>query len=235
MDRRRFLLTSLAGALAAPHAVGAQRAGKVYRVGVLGAEFEPLKQSLREVGYVEGLNLAIEWRDAQGKPERFSDLAAELVRLKVDVIVASVPAATIAAKKSTASIPIVMVNTPDPLQLGLVVSLARPGGNITGTTTLSADLSSKQLELLKEAVPAAVRIAVLWNPSNPWHLLALKGAEAAARSLRVQLQIPEVRGPDEFDNARRWLKRRGLSTRAGPHAADVTRARMTAAIFSCCQ
>ena len=174
----------------------------MFRIGVLGVGSpELLRQSLRELGYVEGLNLAIEWRDAEGKTERFDDLAAELVRLKVDVIVAAHPAATFAAKRSTASIPIVMVNTPDPVQLGLVVSLGRPGGNVTGTTTLSADLSIKQLELLKEAVPRAVRIAVLWNPGNPWHPLALKGAEAAARSLAVQLQILEVRGPEELDNA----------------------------------
>jgi putative ABC transport system substrate-binding protein len=97
-----------------------------------------LRQILREIGYVEGLNLAIEWCDAEGKTERFGDLAAELVRLKVDVIVAGIPAATFAAKRSTESIPIVMVNTPDPVQLGLVVSLGRPGGNVTGTTTLSS-------------------------------------------------------------------------------------------------
>ena len=153
------------------------------------------------MGYAEGLNLAIEWRDAEGKAERFGDLAAELVRLKVDLIVAANPAATFAAKNATASIPIVMVNTPDPVQLGLVGSLGRPGGNVTGTTTLSADLSTKQLELLKEAVPRAVRIAVLWVPGNPWHLLALKGAEAAARSLTVQLQTVGVRTPEELDNA----------------------------------
>ena len=117
------------------------------------------------------------------------------------MIVASNPAATFAANRATASIPIVMVNTPDPVQLGLVASLGRPGGNITGTTTLSADLSVKQLELLKEAVPRVARIAVLWNPTNPWHPLALKGAEAAARSLAVQLQAPEVRRPEDLDNA----------------------------------
>src|SRR3989442_1044222 len=149
----------------------------------------------------QGLNLVIESRDAEGKTERFGELAAELVRLKIDVIVASNPAATFAAKRSTASIPIVMVNTPDPVQLGLVVSLGRPGGNVTGTTTLSADLSSKQLELLKEAVPRAMRIAVLWNPNNPWHPLAVKGAEAAARSLAVQLQIVEARSAEEFERA----------------------------------
>ena len=128
----------------------------------------------------QGLNLVIESRDAEGKTERFGELAAELVRLKIDVIVASNPAATFAAKSATTSIPIVMVNTPDPVQLGLVVSLGRLGGNVTGTTTLSADLSIKQLGLLKETVPRVVRIAVLSNPSNPWHSLAIKGAEAAA-------------------------------------------------------
>ena len=200
MNRRDAVL-ALAALGAVPLSTRAQQAGKMFRIGFLGGNPELLRQSLRELGYVEGVNLVTEWRDAEGKTERFGDLAAELVRLKVDVIVAANPAATIAAKKSTASIPIVMVNTPDPVQLGLVVSLGRPGGNVTGTTTLSADLSIKQLELLKEAVPRAVRIAVLWNPSNPWHPLALKGLEAAARSLAVQLQILEMRGPEEFDNA----------------------------------
>src|SRR3989442_10971125 len=149
----------------------------------------------------QGLNLVIESRDAEGKTERFGELAAELVRLKIDVIVASNPAATFAAKSATTSIPIVMVNAPDPVQLGLVVSLGRPGGNITGTTTLSAEMSIKQLELLKEVVPRAVRIAVLWNPSNPWHPLALKGAGDSARSLAVQLQLLAVPGPEELDSA----------------------------------
>ncbi len=205
MLSRRGFLTSLVITVAPLGAApGAQeyKAGKVFRVGALGVGSpELLRQGLRELGYVEGLNLVIESRDAEGKTERFGELAAELVRLKVDVIVASNPAATFAAKRATTSIPIVMVNTPDPVQLGLVVSLARPGGNVTGTTTLSADLSIKQLELLKETVPRVVRIAVLSNPSNPWHSLAIKGAEAAARSLAVQLQIVAVRGPEELDNA----------------------------------
>ena len=161
-----------------------------------------MTQGLREAGYVEGQNVAIEWRDPEGKPERFDDLAAELVRLKADVIVASNPAATFAAKRATSSIPIVMVNTPDPVQLGLVASLGRPGGNITGTTTLSADLSVKQIELLKEAVPRALRIAVLWSPHNPWHPLAIKGAEAAARSLAVELQVRcRCDGPEDLEKA----------------------------------
>ena len=208
MIRRRAFVSGALGLLAAPRGVEAQQAGKVFRIGVLspgpatGAGFPTrLRESLRELGYVEGLNLAIEWRDAGGKTERFDDLAAELVRLKVDVIVALVPGATLAAKRATASIPIVMMNTPDPVQLGLVVSLGRPGGNVTGTTTLSTDLSIKQLELLKEAVPRAMRIGVLWNPSNPWHPLALKGVEPGARSLGVQLQTLKVRDPEEFENA----------------------------------
>jgi putative ABC transport system substrate-binding protein len=201
MDRRRFLYISAAGALAGPLVAEAEQPGKVYRIGVLGGESQLLQQSLRKAGYVEGQNLTIVWRDPEGKPERFGDLAAELVRLKVDAIVASNPAATIAAKKATASIPIVMLHTPDPVQLGLVASLGRPGGNITGTTTLSADLSVKQLEVLKEAIPQAARVAVLWNPINPWHPLALKAAEGAARSLVTQFRSVEARAPEELETA----------------------------------
>jgi ABC-type uncharacterized transport system substrate-binding protein len=201
VDRRAFIARTLS-LLAAPLAAEAQQSGRVYRVGLLGiGEPQVLRQILREAGYVEGQNLAIEWRNAEGRPERFGDLAADLVRLKVDVIVAANPAATIAAKNATASIPIVMVNTPDPVQLGLVASLGRPGGNITGTTSLSADLSVKQLELLKEAIPQAARVAVLWNPINPWHRLALKAAESAARSLVVQLHSVEVRVAEELEGA----------------------------------
>jgi putative ABC transport system substrate-binding protein len=201
MNRRAFI-ASAAAILVAPGAAGAQQTGKVFRIGALGVgASELLTQGLREAGYVEGQNVAIEWRDPEGKPERFDDLAAELVRLKADVIVASNPAATFAAKRATSSIPIVMVNTPDPVQLGLVASLGRPGGNITGTTTLSADLSVKQIELLKEAVPRALRIAVLWNPHNPWHPLAIKGAEAAARSLAVELHPVQLRRPEDLEKA----------------------------------
>ncbi len=201
MNRRAFIATA-AAILAGPGATEAQQTGKVFRIGALGVgASELLTQGLREAGYVEGQNVAIEWRDPEGKPERFDDLAAELVRLKADVIVASNPAATFAAKRATSSIPIVMVNTPDPVQLGLVASLGRPGGNITGTTTLSADLSVKQIELLKEAVPRALRIAVLWSPHNPWHPLAIKGAEAAARSLAVELQPVPLRRPEDLEKA----------------------------------
>ena len=200
MDRRAFIVGGVV-TLAAPLAAEAQQPGRAYRIGVLGGESQLLQQSLRKAGYVAGRNLTIVWRDPEGKPERFGDLAAELVRLKVDVIVASNPAATIAAKKATASIPIVMLHTPDPVQLGVVASLGRPGGNITGTTTLSADLSVKQLEILKEAIPQAARIAALWNPINPWHPLALKAAEGAARSLVVQFRSVEARAPEELESA----------------------------------
>jgi putative tryptophan/tyrosine transport system substrate-binding protein len=147
------------------------------------------------------LNLAVEWADSEGKPERFGELSAELVRRKVDVIVAGTPAAVFSAKRATASIPIVMVNTPDPVQLGLAVSLGRPGGNVTGPTTLSVDLTIKQLELLKEVVPGTARIAVLWNTNNPWHPRAVKAAETVARSLAVHLQVVEVPDQQHLDNA----------------------------------
>jgi putative ABC transport system substrate-binding protein len=162
---------------------------------------ETLRQRLHELGYVEGQNLVIEGRDAEGKPERFEALAADLVRLKVDVIVAVVPTATLAARRATGSIPIVMVNTPDPVQLGLVASLGRPGGNVTGTTTLSTDLSVKQLELLKEAVPRVARVAILQNSTNPWHRLALKGIEAGASGLAIQIHVLDAHGPEEYEAA----------------------------------
>jgi putative ABC transport system substrate-binding protein len=198
--RRRQFLIAASALLAAPISAQPQPATKRYRIGVLATEFpELLRQSLRDLGYVEGRNIALEIRETKGIPGRVDELASELARLKVDVIVATTPTVVFAAKRATATIPIVMVNTPDPVELGLVASLARPGGNITGVTSLSVDLSIKQLDLLKEAVPQASRIAVLWNPDNPWHPVAVKGLQAGGRSLGLQLQILEVRGPDEFD------------------------------------
>jgi putative tryptophan/tyrosine transport system substrate-binding protein len=127
------------------------------------------------------------------------------VRLKVDVIVAMYPAAAMSAKRATTTIPIVMMNSPDPVQLGLVASLAKPGGNITGATTLTVDLTIKQLELLSEAVPRATRVALLWNPENPWHPAAVKSLQARGESLGLKLQALEVRGPDAFDAAFRAM------------------------------
>jgi putative ABC transport system substrate-binding protein len=192
-----------AGALwVAPIAAQVQRATKPYRIGFLGVgPDEMLRQSLRELGYAEGRDVILEFRDAAGSSERADAVALELVRLKVDVIVAAFPAAVLSAKRATATIPIVMMNTPDPVQLGLVASLARPGGNVTGLTTLTVDVSIKQLELLKEAVPRASRVALLWNPDNPWHPAAVKALQTTAGSQGFQLQVLEVRGPEAFDGA----------------------------------
>jgi len=203
VGRRQFLLAA-GGLLLAPSGAQAQRATKPYRVGVLQTEESQkalLQQSLRELGYVEGRDIVFETRNTEGRSGRLDDFALDLVRLKVDVIVAANPAGVLSAKRATATIPIVMTNTPDPVQLGLVASLARPGGNITGTTTLTVDLSIKQLDLLKEAIPQASRIALLWNPDNPWHRATVKGLQARSGSLGLKLQALEVREPDAFDSA----------------------------------
>jgi putative ABC transport system substrate-binding protein len=150
---------------------------------------------------VEDRNVRIVYRYADGRLERLPGIAAELVRMNVDVIVATAPAPLAAARSATKTIPIVMVYGPDPVEAGLVVGLARPGGNITGLTSLSADLSVKQLQLLKEMVPGLSRIAVVWNPTNPWHPTGVKRLETAARALGVRLQTVGVRTPDEIDPA----------------------------------
>jgi putative ABC transport system substrate-binding protein len=160
-----------------------------------------LQRGLRELNYVEGQNIAIEYRFAEGKPEQLPMLAAELVRMKVDVIVAWGTQATLAAKQATTTIPIIMTGVTDPAQSGLVASLARPGGNITGATTLAADLSGKRLELLKEIVPNLSRVAVLWNGHSSAMALRVKEAEVAARALGVTLQSVGVQGPDDVDRA----------------------------------
>lgn len=199
MDRRRFVVT-LTGVLAVPLDAHAQAAAKGARIGVLATEFpEALRQALRDLGYVEGRNLVLEMGNTQGRADRVDDLARELARLQVAVIVATYPAAVFGARRATATIPIVMVHTPDPVQLGLVASLARPGGNITGVTSLSVDLSVKQIQLLREAVPRASRIAMLWNPDSPWHPLVVKALQNEERVRGVHLQMLEIRRPEEFD------------------------------------
>jgi len=199
--RRRFML-AVGLLLVAPIDSRAQRATKPYRVGVLaGANDQNLQQSLRALGYVEGRDIIFEVRDAEGRVERLDDLALDLVRLKVDVIVAPNPASVLSVKRATATIPIVMMNTPDPVQLGFVASLARPGGNITGVTTLTVDLSLKQLELLKEAIPRVSRVALLWNPDNPWHPIAVKQLQASGKALGLELEVLKVRTPDAFESA----------------------------------
>ena len=211
MDRRAFLGTLAGGLLVAPLAAEAQPAGKMPRVGYLSPgsssdpgrqrRFEAFRQGLRELGYVEGQDIVIESRWAEGKYERYPALAADLVRLKVDVIVAVGGRASQDAQQATRTIPIVMSVTIDPLGTGLVASLARPGGNVTGLSLMASEVVGKQLELLKEVVPKVSRVALLWNPANPGSAPQLREAEASARVLGVRLQTLEARVPQEIDRA----------------------------------
>jgi len=203
------LFAGLLGSGAASVPAEAQQAGTVYRVGYLivpTAESsshirEAFSRKLRELGWVEGQNLIIEALSADGNVARMPDLAAELVRRKVDVIVTPGASAALAAKKATSSIPIVMIFPTNPVELGLVASLSRPGGNVTGTTsTLGLEIFGKQLQLLKEAIPHASRVAILRNPGDP-SARYMREVETAARSLRIRLQIVEAGGPEEFDSA----------------------------------
>ncbi len=201
-----FIAALALALLAGPLAADAQPLAKVPRIGVLalgaGPEvIERFREGLRQLGYVEGQNIAIELRDAEGKSERLSGLATDLVRLKVDIIVSQGSTATRAAREATATIPIVMAPGDDPVASGLVASLARPGGNITGVPTLSGEVGAKRLQLLKETVPRVTRVAVLWTSVNPGHRPALKEIEVPARSLGVQLRLAEARDPDELDRA----------------------------------
>jgi len=210
MITRRILIVALgAGALATSFASFAQLPPKIARIGSMSPlsaaaaahNLAALRRGLRDLGWVEGRNIAIETRYAEGKYDRLSELAAELVRLKVDVIVTGSTPGALAAKNATATIPIVMVTPGDPVESGLISSLAHPGGNLTGVTTLGRELSAKRLALLKETVPGVARIAVLTNPDNLESAASVKGMEAAVRSLGVQLEVLEVRGPAEFEKA----------------------------------
>ena len=210
MNRRVFLSVLSGGLLAAPLAAEAQQAEKVYRIGYLSAGSdtsnprvrEAFRQGLRELGWVEGQNIIIEYRWAEGRFDRLPDLAAELVRLKVDVLVAAPTPAALAAKNATGTIPIVGMSLTDPIGLGLVASLARPGGNVTGVSySVGAEIFGKDLELLKEVVPRVRRVAVLSNPASPARPLTISNVKDAARSLGLQLQLLEARGPRDFDGA----------------------------------
>jgi putative ABC transport system substrate-binding protein len=193
---------------ATPLVTDAQPATKVYRIGRLSGwspspdpNVEVFRQHLRDLGYVEGHNLVLELRYAEGRTERLPDLAAELVQLKVDVIMAEGAAAIRAAQQATRTIPIVMSATTDPVGQGFVASLAHPGGNITGLSFLSAELPGKRLELLKETLPQSRRIAVLANPAYPAYTSALHNLTGAARVLGLHLHVVEVRRVDELDTA----------------------------------
>ena len=212
MRRREFIgaIALLGGAAAFPFAARAQQAGKVPRIGWLGGptreSAEPFtrafQRGLKDLGWVEGQNIVIEWRFAGGTAERLPDLAAELVRLRVDLIVVPSTPTALAAKNATGTIPLVTVGGGDPVGLGLVASLAQPGGNFTGlTSNVGPEIAGKQLELLKETVPKVSQTAVLWNPATPGNALALREAEIAARTLGLELQLVEARSLDDFDGA----------------------------------
>jgi putative tryptophan/tyrosine transport system substrate-binding protein len=200
---RRELIALLAGG-AWPFAASAQDTKKIPRIGVLWpnppATFDFMRQGLRERGYIEGQNIKLEFRWAEGKLDQLPELARELVGVPVDVIVTLAPPATVAARNATRTIPIVFVAIGEPVASGLVASLARPGGNLTGTTRMLPEMSAKHVELLKAAVPSLSKLAVLWNPINTSHRPALKAVEAAAVSLSVHVRPLEVRGRAELDS-----------------------------------
>ena len=193
----------------APLAVEAQQPVKLYRIGMLertsvstnAANLDGFRQGLRELGYVEGKNFAIEYRSADGRDERFHDLAAELVRVNVDLILTRGTPAALAAKNATRTIPVVMTGIGDPVGQGVVASLARPGGNITGLSATTTEIYPKRVELLKELVPRATRMAGLFNMSNPSIPPQWKQVEAAAHSLGIQAQLLDVRIPDDLGRA----------------------------------
>ena len=209
ISRRVFISMMAGGLLAAPLAAEAQPAGKVWRIGYLangartpdGGPPAALRQALVELGYVEGKTVTYAGRWAEAKRDRLPGLVAELVDLKVDLIVTLGGPAAEAAKEATSTIPIVIASTGDAVGIGLIASLARPGGNITGITDQATELSAKRLELLKEAVPKASRIAVLWNADDRAMTLRYREIERAARILRVAVQPLGVREPDDFDVA----------------------------------
>ena len=204
MDRRRFLLTSLAGVLAAPLAAEAQQAAKIPRVGILrpGSPPDPyvdaFRQGLRDLGWVEGQSIALEYRWAKGRSELFPGLASDLVKLGVDVIVTQGEETARAVKQATSTIPIVMATSGDPVGARLVASLARPGGNVTGLSAVQPDVMAKQLQLLNDAVPRLSRVAILSVSGNVTMANAVKEAEGAARSLRLTVQVRQVRTSEDL-------------------------------------
>jgi ABC-type uncharacterized transport system substrate-binding protein len=211
VDRRAFFAAVTGGLLAVPLAVEAQMARRVWRVGFLGdgpraeraaISIEPFRDGLRELGYIEGQNLVIEERWSEGRSERLLDLATELVRLKVDVIVTHGVRGTKAAQDATRTIPIVMAVSPDPVGAGLVASLARPGGNTTGMTDQAAELAEKEVQILREAVPQTRRIvAILWNESNPGARLTFEQTRSAATKVGLGVTTVSVRSPEDLEGA----------------------------------
>jgi putative tryptophan/tyrosine transport system substrate-binding protein len=209
MHRGALVVALVLSSIAAPLAVDAQRPGKLYRIGMLertstainAANLEGFRQGLRELGYVEGKSFVIEYRSADGRDERFPSLAAELVRLKVDLILTRGTSAALAAKNATGTIPVVITGVGDPVGQGVVASLARPGANVTGLSTLVTEIYAKRVGLLKELVPGAVRLAALINMSNPASPPQWKEVERATRSLGLQAQLLDVRKPEDLGPA----------------------------------
>jgi putative tryptophan/tyrosine transport system substrate-binding protein len=206
MKRRDFIALVGGAAAAWSLAARAQHAGKTWRIAFIAhvpsiIYEEPLFDDLRELGYVEGQNIIIERRYAEGRPERFQEFAAEMVRLKADLIITTTTPAALAARNATTTIPIVIPTAIDPVGTGLIASLAHPGGNITGGAILVGELAAKRLQLLKEVVPNLSRTGVLWNSANPANALALRETDGAARAIGVTLQSHEVKGPKDFEVA----------------------------------
>ena len=232
MDRRAFLGTLAGGLLAAPLAAEAQQRPKTARIGFLSLSSGPtptmdISPGLRELGWIEGQNIAVEYRWAAGREDQLPTLAAELVRLKVDVIMTSSGLAAQAAKRATATIPIVATFVADPVGAGLVASLARPGGNITGLTTLAAGLSAKRLELLKAVVSGSTRITVLWQRGALGGERAerdmVEETQVAGRTLGLQLRFVEARRPDDFEQAMTEARGGGLLVLPGPKLFEARR------------
>ena len=204
--RRRLLIALGAGALAAPFGSFAQPQGKVWRIGVLGAGspagwapmVEALRAGLRELGYIEGSNINIDYRWADGQYDRLPELVADLIRLKVDVIVTHATAGIGAAKRATTTMPIIMASIGDPVASGLLTNLSRPGGNITGLSFFTSEIGSKRLELMKEAMPDIRRVAVIWDRSLPRGFTA--PMEAAARTLKIAVELIDVNSADLLES-----------------------------------
>ena len=209
MNRRRFLRTVGASLLTAPLVAEAQEPTRVWRIGVLGPgsyssndpRMEALRRGLRELGYAEGRNVAFEFRWASGNADRLPALAAELVKLKVDAIVTQGTQATDAARRAATTTPIVFAVAGDPVGTGLVASLARPGGNVTGLTDIASEIAGKRLDLLREAVPGITRIAVLWNSANPSAAPQMKDTSAGARSLGLSVRSLELGDVSQLEGA----------------------------------
>ena len=206
MKRRDFI--AFLGVAVWPVVAQAQQAGKIYRIGMFTAGAPLLSKTwsiftngLKELGWTEGKNIVFERQYAENNLDRLPELAAELVRLDVDVIVAFGTLAPLAAKQATSTIPIVMTAAGDPIGSGLVASLARPGGNVTGMSLMAPDLAGKRLELLKEVLPRLARVAVIWNAANPYSRLVFEETRGVAKTLATEIQSLEVRGPGDFDGA----------------------------------